>query len=58
MFPCCRCMAMLMQKKISEIIYLSDKHHDDPEYVASRKLLGLSDIKVREFNGNIVVQSC
>ena len=57
LFPCCRCMAMLMQKKISEIVYLSDKHHDDPEYVASRKLLGLSDIKVREFNGNIVVQS-
>ena len=55
LFPCCRCMAMLMQKKISEIIYLSDKHHDDPEYVASRKLLSLSDIKVREFNGNIVV---
>ena len=57
LFPCCRCIAMLMQKKISEIIYLSDKHHDDPEYVASRKLLGLSNINIRQFEGNIIVNT-
>ena len=55
LFPCCRCVATLIQKNISEIIYLDDKHHNEPEYIASRKLLGLSNINVRKFNGDIVV---
>lgn len=50
LFPCCRCVATLMQCGVEEIVYLSDKHHDDPEYVASRKLLSLSGIKVRQYN--------
>jgi dCMP deaminase len=57
LFPCCRCAAILIQKKISEIVYLSDKHHDDPEYEASRYLLGLSNIRVRQYSGNILVNS-
>lgn len=56
MFPCCTCMATILQKKISEIIYLSDKHHNDKEYVASRKLLCLSNINIRQFSGDIVVK--
>lgn len=56
MFPCCTCMATILQKKISEIIYLSDKHHNDKEYIASRKLLGLSDVNIRPFNGDIIVK--
>lgn len=42
-------------EKISEVIYLSDKHHDDPEYVASRKLLNLSNINIRQFSGKVIV---
>lgn len=57
MFPCCTCMTTILQKKISEIIYLSDKHHNDKEYVASRKLLDLSDINIRQFNGDIIVKA-
>jgi dCMP deaminase len=55
LFPCCRCMSTILQKGISEIVYLSDEHHDDPEYVASRRLIDLSDIKVRQFNGDILI---
>ena len=55
LFPCCRCSAILIQKKIKEIVYLNDIHHNDSEYVASRKLLGLSNITVRKFTGNIIV---
>jgi dCMP deaminase len=55
LFPCCRCMSTLMQKKVSEIVYLSDKHHDEPEYIASRRLLSLSSITAREFKGEIIV---
>lgn len=57
LFPCCRCMSILMQKKISEIVYLSDKHHDEPEYIASRRLLDLSNINARQFSGNVIIDS-
>lgn len=57
LFPCCRCMSILMQKKISEIVYLSDKHHNESEYIASRKLLGLSNINARQFSGNVIIDS-
>ena len=42
-------------EKISEVIHLSDKHHDDPEHVASRKLLSLSNINVRQLSGKVIV---
>lgn len=55
LFPCCRCASILMQKNVKEIIYLDDKHHDDPEFIASRNLLILSNINVRRFDGKILV---
>lgn len=55
LFPCCRCASVLMQKNIKEIIYLEDKHHDDPEFIASRRLLELSNIDVRMFEGKVLV---
>lgn len=55
LFPCCHCAKLLIQRGVKEIIYLSDKHHDEPEYVASRKLLTLSNVITRKFNGNIAV---
>ena len=56
LFPCCRCMSTIIQKRISEVIYLSDKHHNDPEYIASRKLLSLSNVKIRQFSGDILIK--
>lgn len=58
LFPCCRCMSTIIQKRISDVIYLSDKHHDDPEYIASRKLLSLSNVKIRQFSGDILIKDC
>ena len=55
LFPCNECVKLIIQKKIKEIVYLSDKHHDDPPYVASRRLLSLTNIIVRQYNGNIIV---
>jgi deoxycytidylate deaminase len=46
---------LLLQKGISEIIYLSDKHHNDPPYIAARKLLEAANIKVRQYNGEILL---
>jgi dCMP deaminase len=55
MFPCCTCMTTILQKKISEIIYLSDKHHNDKEYIASRRLLSLTNIVIRQYEGDILL---
>jgi dCMP deaminase len=55
LFPCNDCVKLLLQKGISEIIYLSDKHHNDPPYIAARKLLEAANIKVRQYNCEILL---
>ena len=55
LFPCNECVKLIMQKGISEIVYLSDKHHDDPPYVASRRLLSLTNIVVRQYNDRLLL---
>lgn len=58
LFPCCECVKLLLQKGISEIVYLSDIHHDDPIYVASRKLLKDASISVRRYQDRILFLNC
>lgn len=53
LFPCNRCAIRIIQNQISEVIYLSDKYHDKPEFVASRKMFMLSGIKVRQFVSSV-----
>lgn len=55
LFPCNECSKLCIQKGISEIIYLSDKHHDDPPYIASRRLLDAANIKYRQYDGDILL---
>ena len=55
LFPCNECAKLLIQKGISEIIYLSDKHHDDPQYIASRKLLSSANVITRQYEGDILL---
>lgn len=55
LFPCNECTKLCIQKGISEIIYLSDKHHDDPSYIASRRLLDAANIKYRQYDGDILL---
>lgn len=55
LFPCNECTKLLIQKGISEIIYLSDKHHDEPPYIASRKLLSTTDVVVRQYSGRVLM---
>lgn len=49
LFPCNECSKLLIQKGIKKVIYLSDKHHNDPAYIASRKLLDLAGISYTQF---------
>jgi dCMP deaminase len=55
LFPCNDCAKVIIQKGISEVIYLSDKHHDDPPYIASRKLLDSAKIITRQYDGEILL---
>lgn len=54
LFPCNECAKVIIQKGISEIIYLSDKYHDDPIYIASRKLLDNAGVQYRQYSGSTI----
>lgn len=50
LFPCNECAKVIIQKGIKEIIYDSDKYHDDDKCKVSRKMLDLAGIKYRQYN--------
>ena len=47
LFPCNECAKLIIQSGIRECIYVSDKYHDIPEMIASRRLLDLAGVKYR-----------
>lgn len=55
LFPCCDCAKLLANAGISKVIYISDKYHNEQQYVASRKIFDASKIKYVQYEGNIYV---
>ena len=53
LFPCNECAKIISQKRISEVIYLSDKYHDESSYIASRKIFDAMNITTRKYEGNL-----
>lgn len=49
LFPCNECAKLIIQAGLKEVVYLSDKYHDTPEMVASRRLLGMAGVQYRQF---------
>uniref|UniRef100_A0A3P9KWE3 Deoxycytidylate deaminase n=1 Tax=Oryzias latipes TaxID=8090 RepID=A0A3P9KWE3_ORYLA len=49
LFPCNECAKLIIQAGLKEVIYLSDKYHDTPEMMASRRLLNMAGIQYRQF---------
>ncbi len=49
LFPCNECAKAIIQNGIKEVIYESDKYHDDQIWVASRKMFDLAGIKYRQY---------
>lgn len=49
LFPCNECAKTIIQNKIIEVIYESDKYAEVPEFKASRKMLGLAGVKLRQY---------
>jgi len=55
LFPCNECAKRIIQNKISEIIYLSDKYHDTESATAARKMFKMAGIKTRQFECELEV---
>jgi dCMP deaminase len=49
LFPCNECAKITVQLGIKEVIYESDKYHDDEIWQASRKILDLAGVKYRQY---------
>ncbi|XP_071086906.1 deoxycytidylate deaminase-like [Haliotis cracherodii] len=49
LFPCNECAKVVIQSGIREVVYYSDKYHDKPEFIASKKLLDLAGITYRQY---------
>ena len=48
LFPCNECAKAIIQAGISEVVYLSDKYHDTPSTVASRRMLLAAGVKLTQ----------
>jgi len=49
LFPCHECAKAIIQAGVKEVVYLSDKYHDTPSTVASRRMLDSAGVKLTEF---------
>lgn len=49
LFPCNECAKAIIQNGIKEIIYESDKYHDEDNAKAARKLFDLAKVKYRQY---------
>ena len=47
LFPCNECAKLIIQSGMKEVVFMSDKYHDKPEIIASRRLLNMAGIKYR-----------
>ena len=49
LFPCNECSKSIIQTGITEVIYESDKYHDEDIWIASRKMLDAAGIICRQY---------
>lgn len=49
LFPCNECAKTIIQNGIKEVIYESDRYHDEPSWVASRRLFDAAGVKYRQY---------
>ncbi|XP_058452282.1 deoxycytidylate deaminase [Malaya genurostris] len=58
LFPCNECAKIIIQSKIREVVYMSDKHAHKNTTIASKRMLEASGVKYRQFipkNNRIVI---
>ena len=47
LFPCNECAKLIIQSRIGEVVYVSDRYHGTEMMAASRKMLGLAGVRLR-----------
>lgn len=50
LFPCNECAKTLIQNGITQIVYESDKYHDENIWKASRRMLDAAGVKYTQFS--------
>jgi dCMP deaminase len=50
LFPCPDCAKMIIQKRIAEVFYILDKYHNLDSFRASRDMLLMAGIKLKQIN--------
>jgi dCMP deaminase len=50
LFPCNECAKMIIQNGIKEVVYESDKYKDVDIFKASRKMLEMAGVKLRQYS--------
>ena len=53
LFPCNECAKTIIQMGLKEVVYDSDKYHDEPITQAARKLLDLAGITYRQYSAKV-----
>lgn len=50
LFPCNECAKTIIQNGVKEVIYESDKYHDEKECVAARRLFEAAGVSCRQYS--------
>jgi dCMP deaminase len=50
LFPCNECTKTIIQNGLTEVVYNSDKYHDEEVWAASRRMLDRAGVKYRQYN--------
>lgn len=53
LFPCNECAKAIIQSGIKEVVYLSDKYGDTPMTKASKLMLSMAGVNLRQFNPEV-----
>jgi dCMP deaminase len=48
LFPCNECAKLIVQVGIKEVVFLSDKYHDEPVFVAARRIFDMAGVGYRQ----------
>uniref|UniRef100_A0A7S1ILZ9 dCMP deaminase n=1 Tax=Eutreptiella gymnastica TaxID=73025 RepID=A0A7S1ILZ9_9EUGL len=48
-FPCNECAKLIIQSKIKSVCYLEDPHHDNPLWMAARRLFKLAGVQCKQY---------
>ena len=53
LFPCNECAKAIIQSGIKEVVYLSDKYSDAPMTIASKRMLRLAGVAMRQLKTDL-----